>query len=195
VAEIRSGAPPACNASGAAIHLGGGRFITAAHVVDGSVQRLRGGCPPGPPAIVLGVRGAEVPARLLRAGQDRVDRVIGQRYLAGEDVALVAPLRPPASTGSASLCATPPAPGTAVLLVTPLRALRTRILGPWRDADPQFGAYLEVPESLAAGESGGAVFEAASGCLAGLVSHRDADGGPPRSRLVPAATIARFVVP
>jgi len=199
VAEIRSGGTTRCNASGAAIHLGGGRFVTAAHVVDGSVQRLRGFCPEaaagGRPPILLGVRGTEQPARVVRAGQDRVDPGIGQRYFVGEDLALLAPLRPLPSLGAATLCATPPAPGTPALLATPLRSIRTRITGPWADPDPAFGAYLEIPETLNPGESGGAVFDSASGCLVGLVSHRDSDGGPPSTRLVPAATIARFIGP
>lgn len=199
VAEVRSGEAPRCNASGAAIHLGGGRFVTAAHVVDGSVQRLRGFCPEAPaagrPPILLGVRGTEQPARLVRAGRDRVDQGIGQRYFAGEDLALLAPLRPLPSLGTATLCAAQPAPGTPALLATPVRSLRTRIIGPWRDPDPAFGAYLEIPETLSPGESGGAVFDSASGCLIGLVSHRDSDGGPPSTRLVPAATIARFAGP
>ena len=196
MAEIRSGVAARCNASGAAIHLGGGRFVTAAHVVDGSVQRLRGFCQEtGLPPILLGVRGTEQPARVVRAGRDRVDPGIGQRYLAGEDLALIAPLRPLPSLGTARLCAAPPAVGAPALLATPVRSLRTRITGPWRDPDPAFGAYLEIPETLNPGESGGGVFDSASGCLIGLVSHRDSDGGPPSTRLVPAATIARFLGP
>ena len=198
VAEIRSGEAPSCNASGAAIHLGGGRFVTAAPVVDGSVQRLRGFCPAdrqGQPAITIGVRGTEAPARILRAGRDRVDAGIGQRYFDGEDLAIVAPARPLPGLPAATLCAATPAPGTPALLVTPRRAIRTRLLAPWSDPDRAFGTYLEIPETLAPGESGGAVFVAASGCLAGIVSHRDSDGGPPSTRLVPASTIARFLTP
>ncbi|NGM20634.1 hypothetical protein G3576_11470 [Roseomonas stagni] len=198
MAEIRSGEAPSCNASGAAIHLGGGRFVTAAHVVDGSVQRLRGFCPPdrqGQPTITLGVRGTEAPARILRAGRDRVDPGIGQRYLGGEDLAIVAPTRTLPALPAATPCAAAPPPGTAALLVTPRRSIRTRILAPWSDPDARFGSYLEIPETLNPGESGGAVFVAASGCLAGIVSHRDSDGGPPSTRLVPASTIARFLTP
>lgn len=195
MADIRSGDAAPCLATGAAVHLGGGRFVTAAHVVDGSTQRRRGGCAPGQPAITLLVRSAPVPAELRRAGRDRVDPVIGQRYLAGEDLAVVVPTRPPAALGSATLCAGRVAPGEAMLLVTPARALRTRVTRLAEEPDPQFGRYLEIPVTLEAGESGGALFEAASGCLAGLVSHRDEDGGPPRTRLVPAETIRRFVGP
>ncbi|MGX9963653.1 trypsin-like peptidase domain-containing protein [Roseomonas sp. F4] len=197
VAQVRSGESPRCLASGAAIHLGGGQFVTAAHVVDGSAQRPRGVCPAGAGPLVLAVAGNPAPARLIRAGQDRVDRGIGQRYLEGEDVALLRATGPLPSLGTATLCAAPPAPGTPALLVTPRRSQRTRLLAPVADPDPRFGAYLEIPETLAPGDSGGAVFEAASGCLAGLVSHRDdptgAEAGAPRTRLVPAAVIARFV--
>lgn len=194
VAEVRSGTQPPCEATGAAIHLGQGRFITAGHVADGSVQRLRGICPARTP-ITLGVRGAPVPATLLRAGQDRVDAGIGQRYLAAEDLALLRPNGTTAQLGTATPCAADAAPGAEILLVTPRRALRTRVSGTWRDADPRFGAYLEIPVALEQGESGGGAFDAASGCLAGLISHRDTDAGPPRTRLVPAGTIRRFLAP
>jgi hypothetical protein len=194
VADVRAGTPPRCDSTGAAVHLGGGRFLTAAHVVDGSVQRLRGGCAPGLPAITVVVRGSPAPATLLRAGQDRIDPVIGQRYLAGEDVALLAAGRLP-GLGTAAPCAADPVPGTPAVLVTPRRALRTQVARLAPEPDASFGAYLEIPVMLEAGESGGALFEAASGCLAGLVSHRDEGAGPPRSRLVPASTLRRFLVP
>ena len=189
-ATVRSGTGPRCEATGGAVHLGGGFFVTAAHVVDGSTQRMRGGCPAGLPAITLGQQG---PARLLKAGRERVDPVIGQRYLGAEDLAIILPARP-STMPAATLCATPPTPGDAALLVTPGGAIRTRILRLVVEPDPAFGAYLEIAERLNPGSSGGALF-AANGCLAGIVSHRDEDGGPPRTRLVPAATIARFVGP
>lgn len=194
VAQVRSGESARCGATGAAVHLGGGRFVTAGHVVDGSVQRLSGVCPAGAGPLALLVAGSVAPALLLRAGQDRVDRDIGQRYLGGEDLALLRPARPLPSLGTALPCAGLPASGAPALLVTPHRSLRTRLLPLVHDADPRFGAYLEIPETLNPGESGGAVFEAASGCLAGLVSHRQGDGaGPPRTRLVPAPVILRFI--
>ncbi len=197
MAALRSGEQARCLATGAAIHLGQGRFLTAAHVVDGSAQRLRGACPAGAVPLVLSVAGSPAPARLVRAGQDRIDREIGQRYLDGEDVALVVALRPLPSLGTATLCAGLPAEGTPALLVTPRRQHRTRLLGVVAEADPRFGRYLEIPETLAPGDSGGAVFEAASGCLVGLVSHRDepapGEAALPRTRLVPAPVVARFL--
>ncbi|MBU8539122.1 hypothetical protein [Falsiroseomonas tokyonensis] len=197
MAQLRSGESARCLATGGAVHVGGGRFVTAAHVVDGSAQRLRGVCPQGAGPLVLGIAGSPAPARLLAAGQDRIDRGIGQRYLDGEDVALLRPVGAFPSLGAARLCAGLPQPGQPALLVTPQRAIRTRLLPPVADPDPRFGAYLEIPETLLPGESGGAVFESASGCLAGLVSHRDeperAGSGPARTRLVPAPVIARFL--
>lgn len=195
VAEVRSGTAPTCAANGAAVHLGGGRFVTAAHVVDGSAQRLRGGCPSLSPAVAILVRGTPAPAAVLRVGRDRVDPGIGQRYLGAEDLALLRPVGTLPQLGTASPCAGEPAAGAPALLVTPRRLLRTRILGPWQDPDSAFGTYVEIPVALEAGESGGALFDAASGCLAGLVSHRDEDGGPPRTRLVPAPLIRRFAAP
>ncbi|NKC31784.1 trypsin-like peptidase domain-containing protein [Falsiroseomonas selenitidurans] len=193
VAAVQSGESVRCRATGGAVHLGGGRFVTAAHVVDGSVQLSRGVCPAGAGPLVLAVAGSPAPARLVRAGQDRIDRGIGQRYLGGEDVALLRPARALPRLGAAALCPALPPPGTPALLVTPRRSLRTRILAPVADPDARFGAYLEIPERLMPGESGGAVFEAGSGCLAGLVSHRDEGPGPARTRLVPAPVIARFL--
>ncbi len=192
VADIRSGIAPGCEATGAVVHLGAGRFVTAAHVVDGSVQRLRGSCPPGPAAVALTIRGSPVPVALLRAGRDRVDPREGQRYLAAEDVALLRATGAMPSLGAATPCAADPTPGAAALLVTPRRSLRTRISGTFRDPDPAFGTYLEVPVTLEPGESGGAVFDAASGCLAGLVSHRDVGSTTPTTRIVPASVIRRF---
>jgi hypothetical protein len=194
VAMVRSGESAPCGATGAAVHLGGGRFVTAAHVVDGSVARLNGACRDGAGPLTLSVAGSVAPALLLRAGRDLVDRDRNQRYLGGEDVALLRPTRALPSLGVAAPCAALPATGTPALLVTPQRNVRTRLLPLVRDADPRFGAYLEIPETLNPGESGGAVFDSASGCLVGLVSHRDEDGaGPPRTRLVPGPVITRFL--
>jgi hypothetical protein len=194
VADIRSGAPPRCDATGAAVHLGGGRFLTAAHVVDGSVQRLRGGCPTAP-VLTLAIRGNPVPVGLSRVGQDRLDPREGQRYLDAEDLAVLRVLAPAPGLGTAAPCAADPAIGAAVLLATPRRNLRTRISGLFRDPDPRFGTYLEIPVTLEGGESGGAVFEASGGCLAGVVSHRDAESPAPATRLVPASVIRRFLGP
>jgi hypothetical protein len=194
VAQVRSGQSAPCGATGAAIHLGGGRFLTAAHVVDGSVPRLNRECHAAAGPLAISVAGSAAPALLVRAGRDRVDPHVGQRYLGGEDLALLRPARALPSLGVAVPCAADPAPDAPVLLVTPHRNVRTRLLPLVRDPDPRFGAYLEIPERLNPGESGGAVFESASGCLAGLVSHRDEGGaGPPRTRLVPAPVIARFL--
>lgn len=195
LAEVRAdgGGEARCAATGGAVHLGQGRFLTAAHIVDGSTQRLRGACPPGPPRVALSVRGATQPARLLRAGRDRVEARFGQRYLDAEDLAILAPAASLPAQGAATICAAPPVPGQQVLLATPRRSLRTRITRLALEPDPVFGSYVEIPETLAPGESGGALFDAATGCLAGLVSHREEDGGPPRTRLVPAAVIRRFV--
>ena len=159
--------------------------------MDGSIQRLRGGCPPAV-SVTLTLPGTTTTAVTLRAGQDRVQPVVGQRYLAGEDLALLRTPTPPRDIPGAAPCAADPPPGAPALLVTPRRSLRTRIAGVFREADPAFGGYLEIPVTLEPGESGGAVLEAATGCLAGIISHRDEDGGPPRTRLVPASVIRRF---
>ena len=193
VFDVASSTGGRCRATGSAVHLGEGRFLTVAHVVDGSSQQLRGGCPAVPPALTLSIRGATLPATLAGAGRHRIDPVIGQRYFGAEDLALLTPQRGAPALPAATLCAATPPPGTPVLLVTNGQAIRTRITRLAPEPEVAFGAYLEIPVQLEPGASGGALFEAASGCLAGLVSHRDDDGGPPRARLVPARTIRRFV--
>jgi len=193
VVAVASSTGGRCRATGSAVHLGEGRFLTVAHVVDGSSQMLRGGCPAVTPALSLTLGGASLPATLAGSGRYRIDPVIGQRYFGAEDLALLTPQRPAPAPPAASICATTPPPGTPVVLVTGGQALRTRVTRLAPEPEAQFGAYLEIPVQLEPGASGGALFEAATGCLAGLVSHRDEDGGPPRARLVPAATIHQFV--
>jgi hypothetical protein len=177
---------PACVGTGGAVHLGEGRWLTVAHLVDGSSQAARG-CPASPLPIRVTPGG---PARLLRAGPYRTDPGAGQRYLGAEDLALLAA---PAAAAMATPCADPPRPGQPALLAMPGRQIMTRIDRLAGEQDPRFGTYVEVPLALQPGDSGGALFDAATGCLAGLVSHREEDGGPPRARLVPAAVIRRFV--
>lgn len=177
---------PGCVGTGGAVHLGEGRWLTVAHLVDGSSQVARG-CPSSLLPIRIAPGG---PARLLRAGQFRTDPGAGQRYLGAEDLALLAA---PAPSAVATLCADPPRPRQAALLATPRRQVMTRIDRLAGEHDPRFGTYVEVPLALEPGDSGGALFDVATGCLAGLVSHREEDGGPPRARLVPAAVIRRFV--
>lgn len=145
------------------------------------------------PAFALAVAGSPAPARLLRAGAGHLEPPVGLRYAGGEDLALLAPLSPLPALGAARPCAADPRPGQEVVLVTRRRAERMRVLGLAAEPDPRDGTYAELALAMAEGESGGAAFDAATGCLAGLVSHREEDGGRARTRLVPAGAIRRFL--
>lgn len=191
--EVASSTGGRCRATGSAVHLGNGLYLTVAHVVDGSNQRMRNDCPVVRPALTLKLRGVTVPATLVFAGRYRIDPVFGQRYFAAEDLALLTPQQAGPSLPAAALCAAPPLPGAPAVLVFTSHATRTRITRLAAEPDIEFGAYLEIPVQLEPGASGGALFDATSGCLSGLVSHRDNDNGPPVARLVPASTIRRFV--
>ena len=90
-------------------------------------------------------------------------------------------------------CPADAGPGSILVLVTRRRAERLRVSGLAPEPDPRFGSYAELPVAMAQGESGGAAFDATTGCLAGLVSHREEAGGTTRTRLVPASAIRRFL--
>lgn len=185
----------ACRGSGSAVHLGGGRFLTAAHIVDGIMADARG-CRRAPaPAFALSVGGTPAPAGVIRTGRGEIERPIGLRYHGAEDLALLRPLRPLPALGTARPCPADPRPGQELLVVTRLRSERLRVVALAPEPDSRFGTYLEVPLAMAEGESGGGAFDAATGCLAGLVSHREDEAGAPRTRLVPAAAIRRFLGP
>ncbi len=193
VAEVVATYGADCRAGGGAVHVGGGRFLTASHVVDGLVAGMRG-CQRSPsPAFTLSVAGTPAPANLLRTGQGRLDPPVGLRYAGGADLALLGPARPLPSLGTAAPCPADPRPGQELLLVTPRRAERLRVVALVAEADPRFGHYAELPLAMAPGESGGAAFDAATGCLAGLVSHREEEATGTRTRLVTPGAIRRFL--
>ncbi|MDQ1080529.1 trypsin-like peptidase domain-containing protein [Pseudoroseomonas cervicalis] len=194
LALLRAGAP-GCIATGSAVHLGRGAFVTAAHLVDGSQAVLRH-CAEASASPRLRLDGQEQPARLLRLGQaDWGGSLPGTFYRGGQDAAL---LQAPALAGAPSLplCAAGPVPGQPVRLVTALRDMPAEIAGLMREADPRHGGYAELALRMEPGESGGAVLASgpAGECLLGLVSHReDAASGLSRTRIVPADTLRGFV--
>lgn len=194
LALLRAGAP-GCIATGSAVHLGRGAFVTAAHLVDGSQAVLRH-CAEASASPRLRLGGQEQPARLLRLGQaDWGGSLPGTFYRGGQDAAL---LQAPALAGAPALplCAAGPVPGQPVRLVTALRDMPAEIAGLMREADPRHGGYAELALRMEPGESGGAVLASgpAGECLLGLVSHReDAASGLSRTRIVPADTLRGFV--
>lgn len=193
MAEVAALVGPDCRAGGSAVYLGDGRFITAAHIVDGLMAEARG-CRRAPtPTYLLSVAGTPAPASLLATGRGQVDPPVGLRYEGGQDLALLAPTRPLPALPAATPCVADAGPGRILVLVTRRRAERLPVSGLVPEPDPRFGGYVELPVAMAEGESGGAAFDAATGCLAGLVSHREEAGGTTRTRLVQASAIRRFL--
>ncbi len=193
MAEVAASLGPGCRAGGSAVHLGQGRFITAAHIVDGLTARAQGCRLATSPSFMIAVAGSPAPATLRTKGLGRMEAPVGLRYAGGQDLALLTPDRPLPGLAAATPCASDARPGQEVVLVTRRRAERLRLVAIAPEPDPAFGAYAELPLAMVEGESGGGAFDAVTGCLAGLVSHReDADGGP-RTRLVQASAIRRFL--
>jgi hypothetical protein len=79
-----------------------------------------------------------------------------------------------------------------VVVATRQRRFLTRLDGAAAERDPANGSYAVLPDRLEEGESGGGVFDAASGCLLGIVSQRDPDR-PDRTWIVRAAVIRAFL--
>lgn len=188
IAEVRTGLPP-CEATGAAVHLGGGIFVTAAHVVDGTPARLRG-CAPARARSVISFQGKAGLAQLIGAGTAEVAPVIGLRYLGGRDIGL---LRLADSSGPAAhLCRFDPLADETVIVASPRRVFRTHVLGTMREDIGIYGGYAEIAVRMEPGESGAGVFDAARACLLGVVSHRDAPS-PERTRIVLTSALRAFL--
>ena len=210
-AELLGGRAPDCRLRGQAVYLGGGRFLTAAHLVDDIVPRLRG-CTGIPLEPLVVFRGHTLPVRLVRLGDGKLEPDIGPVYRKGEDLALLqatgalpdlgggvargvgadagSGLGPGFGAG-ARPCPEGPARGQAVIVLSGQRheAEAGGMVPERRAAD---GGYADLPLHLAQGESGAGVFDARSFCLLGVVSHRP-DDSPSHSRIVPAATILSFL--
>ena len=189
-AELRGGRAPGCPLRGNAVNLGEGRFLTSAHLVDGIVPTLRR-CAGTPIPTTIHYAGRVLPVRLMRVGEGHVEPGVGPLYRRGEDLALLQAATVPPGP-AARPCAEGPAPGQAVLVLSARRrqAARAGAMVPERRAAD--GAYADLALPLAEGESGAGVFDAASHCLVGLVSHRP-DAEPERARMVPAGTIRSFL--
>ncbi|MBB5692136.1 trypsin-like peptidase domain-containing protein [Muricoccus pecuniae] len=189
-AELRGGYGPACPLQGNAVYIGEGRFLTAAHLVDGLVPQLRR-CVGGMGGTTILFGGRVLPVRPVRVGEGHVEPGIGPLYRRGQDLALLqAAFIPPGP--AARPCRGGPTPGQDVLVLSARRreAVRAGAMVPEiRAAD---GAYADLPLPMDEGESGAGVFDAGSNCLLGIVSHRP-DAEPDHSRIVPAAAIRAFL--
>lgn len=191
VATLRVGGP-GCQATGAAVHLGGAAFVTVSHLVDGTQPMLRR-CEVGAVSPRLAWQGQEGPAVVQRTGLAEVEPGVGLRYIGGQDIALLRRQGIRAGAPGARLCPADPVPGQPVLVATGQRVEASHILGMMLEVTRAYGGYVELPLVLEPGESGGGVFDATSGCLLGLVSHREAVAGEERTRIVSTAVLRRFV--
>jgi hypothetical protein len=189
-AELRGGWTPGCPLRGYAINLGKGLFLTSAHLVDDIVPRLRR-CAGSPMQITIHYAGRTLPVRVVRVGAGHLEPGVGPMYRDGEDLALLQ--APMALSGPAAVpCEEGPARGQSIRVSSARRhalAQAGDMVPETREVD---GAYADIPVSLAEGESGAGVYDAATNCLLGVVSHRP-DATPDRSRIVPASTIRAFL--
>ena len=189
-AELRGGQSPGCPLRGNAVYLGQGRFLTAAHLVDGIVPRLRQ-CNGTPIPTTVRYAGRTLAVRALRVGEGYLEPGVGPLYKGGEDLALLqASTSPPGP--AARPCGGGPSPGQAVLVSSSDRqglAKAGDMVPEVRKAD---GAYADIALPMAEGESGAGVFDPETNCLLGIVSHRP-DSTPDHSRIVPAGIIRAFL--
>ncbi|RVT96996.1 hypothetical protein EOD42_11415 [Rhodovarius crocodyli] len=185
---------PDVRARATAIRLADGRLLSASHVLD-EAGIAEGFCRlgrPGPPPRLTALALADGrPAARLRSGEAEMDsRDCELAYRGGTDLALLA--EPGPRVAGAAPCAADTTPGQAVIVATRARMARARMAGEAREADPRFGRYAVLPMRLEPGESGGGVFDAATRCLAGIVSQRALDD-PGAAWIVPASTIRAFL--
>ncbi|HEY8610803.1 MAG TPA: serine protease [Roseomonas sp.] len=189
-AELSGHSAFGCSLRGNAVYLGEGRFLTAAHLVDGIMSRLRN-CAGAPMQTTIHYAGRDLPVRLLRMGEGYVEPGVGPLYRRGEDLALLQ--APVTFSGPAALpCGDGPAPGQPVLVLSTERRQAVRAGAMMPESRAADGTYADIPMSLAQGESGSGVFDAESHCLLGIVSHRP-NATPTHSRIVPAAAIRAFL--
>ena len=189
-------------ARGSAVLLPGGLALTAAHVVDEASLReelCRLGRWPAEPAPYLaglelrGAQGAAVAATRLRLGRSSFTPAgCDLAYRRGQDLALLRLAAPLPGAVPAPVCEADPGPGQAVLAFRAGQPLAGRLGGEATEADAANGRYAVLEMRLEPGDSGGGVFDAASGCLLGIVSMRD-PAEPGHSWLVRQAVIRAFL--
>jgi hypothetical protein len=192
VAAVTVGTRPDCLVTGAAVPLGRNWFVTAAHVVDGSQPMLRG-CSTGAVLPSLGLAGRQAPAAVASLGRGDISPGIGLRYFDGRDLALLRQQGPALPTAAATPCLGEAVPGQRVTVVTAESARPSVVTGTMREDHAEFGGYAEVALHLAPGDSGGGVFDAQTGCLLGVVSHREIAGGREHTRIVSAPVLRQFI--
>lgn len=171
--------------TGYGIYLGGGIFITAAHVVGRAWMTA--------PKVVIG--GDEYPTQVIKEGS-----------LEGTDITLLSveesllPMRLRLRT--MSLCKTAPVPGQQIITVIPEGIAHSQILDPKR-LPPETRRFNTVIADVArTGNSGSGVFDLRQRCLLGIMSRKisatENRGSRRQTRdvakyFVSAADIAKFL--
>ena len=189
-AELRSGKAPGCPLRGQAVYVGQGRFLTAAHLVDGIVPGMRH-CMGVPIPTTIRYAGRVLHVRPLRMGEGHVEPGVGPLYRGGQDLALLQAGVVPPGPG-ARPCPGGPRPGQPVLVLAAGRRVEVAAGQMVPETRPVDGAYADLPLPMVEGESGAGVFDAGTNCLLGIVSHRP-DATPGHVRIVPAAAIRAFL--
>jgi S1-C subfamily serine protease len=161
----RHGAP-----GGAAVYLGSGLVLTAAHLVD----------PGADMGVVLA--GAKLPAKVLKQGvYEDIDLsllMIDQSKLAH-------------ALPSVQLCAAPPWPGDPVIVIDAGNATRSKIAPPavlssWL----RYRFSTLIVDVATTGNSGSGVFDPSNKCLLGIMSRKFTASGPNGTK-----DIAKYFVP
>jgi hypothetical protein len=172
---------------GYGIYLGGGLFITAAHVA-GHTWFTR-------PKVAIA--GTEYPTSVVKAGAfDTIDLTL----LSVEQARLPSRL----ALRRNPLCAQPPWPGQPVITVVPEGTARSHILSPQRLPLSVRKFDTVISDVALTGNSGSGVFDAEKKCLLGIMSRKISEyrtrRGTKESELhdiakyfVPASTIAQFI--
>jgi trypsin-like peptidase len=172
---------------GYGIYLGGGLFLTAAHIIGRSWLTR--------PEIVI-------------AGQKYPTRVVKEGSSSGTDLTLLAvdesllPMR--LRLRKNPLCKNPPWPGEEVVTVVPERVVHSHIISPARLPPNLRNRTSVIADVATTGNSGSGVFDARHKCLLGIMSQKISE---PRTRadtgevelhdiakyFVPASTIGNFM--
>src|ERR1700733_12369102 len=172
---------------GYGIYLGGGLFITAAHVA-GHTWFTR-------PKVAIA--GTEYPTNVVKAGDFETIDLTLLSVDEGRLPSRLALRRNP-------LCARAPWPGEPVITVVPEGTVRSRILSPQRLPLDARKFDTVISDVALTGNSGSGVFDAEKKCLLGIMSRKISEYRTRRSTgkrelydiakyFVPASVIAQFI--
>lgn len=193
-----------CESRGSALSLGGGLFLTAAHVLLGRADLVRECGFTAKAAAAFDRRAAagdSFTIRVRTTGKPFVDGAVaaaGRRILSpfdtmsfagSSDYALIradldapgAPLRP---------CAAPPKPGQPAIVVLHDGPVRTTVAATQTPKSGDDSRYIDLDTVFENGTSGAGVLDAMSHCVMGIISHRFPEPAPRVTRMTDVAVFA-----